>query len=44
LTTPTFCMNAYTLAGPAKRYPCDFKAPEALSDAVLDFLDRADAE
>src|SRR5256886_8510957 len=24
LTTPTFCMNAYTLVGPTKRYPCDF--------------------
>src|SRR5258708_38759458 len=24
LTTPTFCMNAYTLDGPTKRYPCDF--------------------
>src|SRR6267143_2677050 len=24
LTTPTFCMNAYTLLGPTKRYPCDF--------------------
>jgi hypothetical protein len=21
LTTPTFCMNAYTLVGPTKRYP-----------------------
>src|SRR4029077_1422196 len=24
LITPTFCMNAYTLVGPTKRYPCDF--------------------
>src|SRR5438034_10678207 len=24
LTTPTFCMKAYTLVGPTKRYPCDF--------------------
>ena len=24
LTTPTFCMNAYTLVGPTNRYPCDF--------------------
>jgi len=23
-TTPTFCMNAYTLVGPTNRYPCDF--------------------
>src|SRR6476660_2722109 len=23
LITPTFCMNAYTLVGPTKRYPCD---------------------
>jgi hypothetical protein len=24
VATPTFCMNAYTLVGPTKRYPCDF--------------------
>jgi hypothetical protein len=24
LITPAFCMNAYTLVGPTKRYPCDF--------------------
>jgi hypothetical protein len=24
LTTPTFCMNAYTLVGPTYRYPRDF--------------------
>jgi hypothetical protein len=24
LTTPTFCMNAYTLVGPTNRYPCAF--------------------
>jgi hypothetical protein len=24
LITPTFCMSAYTLVGPTKRYPCDF--------------------
>src|ERR1700751_3416598 len=24
LTTPTFCMKAYTLVGPTKRYPWDF--------------------
>ena len=23
-TTPTFCMNAYTLVGPTNRYPCNF--------------------
>src|SRR5512133_4183763 len=26
LTTPTFCMNAYTLGGPTKRYPWDFNS------------------
>src|SRR6266849_5856625 len=24
LIRPMFCMNAYTLVGPTKRYPCDF--------------------
>ena len=39
VTTPTLCMNAYTLAEPAKRYPGDFNwrrnQPEAANRPVL---------
>src|SRR5713101_10187235 len=33
---PTFCMNAYTLVGPTKRYPCDFNCLANASDAGVD--------
>src|SRR6185437_9298711 len=36
LTTPTFCMNAYTLVGPTKRYPCDFNCLEKASACGVD--------
>ena len=31
LTTPTFCMKAYTLVGPMKRYAWDFSCLERVS-------------
>src|SRR6266498_5522348 len=42
LTTPTFCMNAYTLVGPTKRYPCDFNcfANASVCGVDLGRLDR----
>src|SRR5207245_10849784 len=36
LTTPTFCMKAYTLVGPTKRYPCDFNCLANASAAGVD--------
>ncbi len=33
---PTFCMNAYTLVGPTKRYPCAFSCPASPAACGVD--------
>lgn len=36
LTTPTFCLKAYTLVGPTKRYACDLSCFENASASGVD--------